>query len=96
MVIPGETDAKSLGGHEIASEIRRRLLLLDRLVARVIAYDRSQDELVSWLRRRLERAGVDYEEESAHERIKIRHDGNFCRVREVLREITGDEYLLQC
>ncbi len=36
------------------------------------------------------------EENKAYDEIKLKHDNDFCRVREMLREIKSDESLLLC
>ncbi len=36
------------------------------------------------------------EEEGAYEKVKLDHDNDFCRVRERLREVKNDPWLLEC
>ena len=36
------------------------------------------------------------EESKLYDNIKLKHDNDFCRVREMLREIKNDESLLLC
>ena len=36
------------------------------------------------------------EQKAAYEAVKLSHDNDFCRVRELLREIKQEPHLLQC
>jgi len=72
--------------------------LLDELANRLIAYDKSGTEMFMW---RTERG---YSEEDCEESsewqewddLKTEHDDDWCRIRECVRFIKGDDTLMAC
>ena len=70
--------------------------LLNQLVGRFIAYDKSRDKFIAYLQLELGKAGVDYEHLPAWERLHMDQDEKFCRVREICRIVKKDPDLLWC
>ena len=64
---------------------------------RVIAMIESECELLEFLYNHplcIRDEASSEEEYNLYEDVKLKHDNDFCRVREMLREIKKDEYLL--
>ena len=70
--------------------------LLNKLVGRFIAYDKSRDKFIAYLQLELGKTGVDYENLPAWERLHMDQDEKFCRVREICRIVKKDPNLLWC
>ena len=70
---------------------------LDEFSNRVIAMIESECELLEFLYNHplcIRDEASSEEEYNLYEDVKLKHDNDFCRVREMLREIKKDEYLL--
>jgi len=70
--------------------------LLNQIVGRFIAYDKSRDKFIAYLQLELGKAGVDYEHLPVWERLHMDQDEKFCRVREICRIVKKDPDLLWC
>ena len=72
---------------------------MNELADRVIAMIESECELLTFLQKH-PLCVNDYtpspEEYNQYENVKLKHDNDFCRVREMLREIKNDKNLLLC
>lgn len=70
-----------------------------QLVAQVISMINSECELFGFLQKHpmcIRDEFISETEEREYEAVKLKHDEDFCRVRELLREITGDKTLFAC
>ena len=70
---------------------------LDEFSNRVIAMIESECELLEFLYNHplcIRDEASSEEEYNLYEDVKLKHDNDFCRVREMLREIKKDDYLL--
>ena len=66
---------------------------------RVVAMIRSECELLGFLHEHplcVRDEFSSHEESKLYDDVKLKHDNDFCRVREMLREIKNDESLLLC
>ena len=66
---------------------------------RVIAMIESECELLSFLQNHplcVNDDAPSQEEYNQYKNVKLKHDNDFCRVREMLREIKNDKNLLLC
>ena len=66
---------------------------------RVVAMIRSECTLLGFLHEHplcVRDEFASEEENNLYDEIKLKHDNDFCRVREMLREIKNDETLLHC
>ena len=69
----------------------------DEFSNRVIAMIESECELLEFLYNHplcIRDEASSEEEYNLYEDVKLKHDNDFCRVREMLREIKKDDYLL--
>jgi len=73
--------------------------MIDEFADRVVAMINSECELLGFLHDHplcvRDEFSAD-EESKLYDDVKLRHDNDFCRVREMLREIKNDESLLLC
>ena len=72
---------------------------IDEFANRVVAMINSECELLGFLHEHPLCARDEFasdEESNLYDDIKSKHDNDFCRVREMLREIKSDETLLLC
>ena len=66
---------------------------------RVVAMIRSECTLLGFLHEHplcVRDEFSSHEESKLYDDVKLKHDNDFCRVREMLREIKNDESLLLC
>ena len=71
----------------------------NELADRVIAMIESECELLAFLQKHplcINDDAQSPEEYNQYENVKLKHDNDFCRVREMLREIKNDKNLLLC
>jgi hypothetical protein len=68
--------------------------LLRELVRRFISYDKSRDRYVGFLQKKLEKAGVDYENLPGWARLHMDQDERFCLCREICRIVKKDRNLM--
>ena len=72
---------------------------MNELADRVIAMIESERELLGFLQKHplcINDDAPSPEEYNQYENVKLKHDNDFCRVREMLREIKNDKNLLLC
>lgn len=72
---------------------------IDEFADRVVAMINSECELLGFLHDHPLCVRDEFssdEENKLYDDIKLKHDNDFCRVREMLREIKNDESLLLC
>lgn len=70
--------------------------LLRELVRRFISYDKARDRYVGFLKKQLEKAGVDYESIPRLEKMHMEQDEKFCLCREICRIVRKDPNLMWC
>ena len=78
---------------KVSSERNR---LLNQLVGRFIAYDKSRDKFINFLCSELSKAGVEPESLKMWDRLHMDQDEKFCRVREVCRIVKKNPDLMWC
>lgn len=69
------------------------------LVDNVIAMINSESALLGFLQNHPKCIRDEFEsdaERMTYEYVKLKHDEDFCRVREILRDLKGDKNLLAC
>ena len=72
---------------------------IDEFAGHVVAMINSECELLGFLHDHPLCVRDEFssdEENKLYDDIKLKHDNDFCRVREMLREIKNDESLLLC
>ena len=68
--------------------------LLEELVDRLIDHEESGTRLSEWVRTHDYDSDGEFNEE--YDNLKTDHDEDWCRVREVVRFVKGDDTLWQC
>ena len=70
--------------------------LLRELVRRFISYDKARDRYVSFLHKKLEKAGIDCGSLPGWGKLFMDQDEKFCLCREVCRIVRKDPNLMWC